>query len=162
RPAPRVSLDLGMPPPNAPVAKPVAVLPPPAVPVATEVSPPAPPPLPPAERPLDRPVVKAPAPVVAPEAPAAPAVSRAPSAPAAVAADRVLAPSELPSDVQRELPKLQVSGGVYSENPGQRMLIVGGQVVGEGAEAAPGVLVEQIRARSAVLKFRGYRYSVQY
>ena len=93
----------------------------------------------------------APAPVAATPAPAAPA-----------AADRVLATSELPPEVQSALPKLQISGGVHSDNPAQRMLIVGGQVVGEGAEAAPGVLVEHIRAKSAVLRFRGYRYSVQY
>src|SRR5262249_51238881 len=91
---------------------------------------------------------------------AAPAAPLAPAA--AVAADRVLALGELPPDVQRELSKLQVSGGVYSENPASRMLVVGGQVVTEGAEAAPGVVVEQIRAKSAVLKFRGYRFSVQY
>jgi len=57
---------------------------------------------------------------------------------------------------------MQISGGVHSDNPSQRMLIVGGQVVTEGREAAPGVVVEQIRANSAVLRFRGYRYSVQY
>jgi general secretion pathway protein B len=74
----------------------------------------------------------------------------------------VLAIAELPPEVQRELPKLQIAGGVHSENPAQRMLIVGGQVIAEGAEAAPGVVVEQIRPKSAVLKFRSYRYSVQY
>jgi general secretion pathway protein B len=83
-------------------------------------------------------------------------------APAAVVADRVLALSELPPEVQRELPKLAISGGVHSENAAQRMLIVGGQVVGEGAVLAPGVVLEQIRARTAVLQFRGYRFTVLY
>jgi general secretion pathway protein B len=83
-------------------------------------------------------------------------VSPAPSA------DRVLAFGELPAEVQRELPKLQISGGVYSENAARRMLIVGGQVVSEGAELAPGLVLEQIRARAAVLKFRSWRYSVAY
>ena len=179
RPAPRVSLDLGMPPPNAPMPQPMAIVPSPVVPVSAEVIPPAPLVLAAPERALDRPVVKAPAaapartpsiapvaaaatPVAAPALDTAPAKIAAPAAPAPAVADRVLATSELPPDVQRELPKLQVSGGVYSDNPAQRMLIVGGQVVLEGAEAGPGVLVEQIRAKSAVLKFRGYRYSVQY
>ena len=70
--------------------------------------------------------------------------------------------SELPADVQHALPKLAISGGVYSDNPAQRMLIVGGQVMTEGQELAPGVLLEQIRPRSTVLRFRGYRYSVAY
>jgi general secretion pathway protein B len=78
------------------------------------------------------------------------------------AADRVLNLAELPGDVQRDVPKLAISGGVYSDNAVQRMLIVGGQVVSEGAELASGVVLEQIRPRSAVLRFRGYRYSVGY
>ncbi len=70
--------------------------------------------------------------------------------------------AELPPEVQRDLPKLAISGGVYSDNAAQRMLIVNGQVLGEGAEPAPGVVLEQIRARTAVWRFRGYRYSVTY
>ncbi len=123
---------------------------------ATEVLPAAPPP------PLP---VRTPAPTAAPlrDAPKLAALtgSSAP-APAPAASDRVLSVNELPADVQRELPKMAISGGVYSANPAQRMLIVNGQVLGEGAEAAPGVLLEQIRARTAVLSFRGYRYGVAY
>jgi general secretion pathway protein B len=80
----------------------------------------------------------------------------------APAPERVVAMAELPPDVQRELPKLAISGGVYSDNPAQRMLIVGGLVVNEGAEVAPGVRLEEIRAKTAVLRFRNYRYSVGY
>jgi len=83
-------------------------------------------------------------------------------APATAAPGRVLSVTELPAEVQRELPKLAISGGVYSDNAAQRMLIVNGQVLGEGAEPAPGVLLEQIRAKTAVLKYRGYRYAVAY
>lgn len=139
--------------------------------VAETVSPPAPPPLPapPAERPrVQPPVAKAaaPAPAPAPVAAPAPAVVAA-VAPVAVpptpaAAERVYNFAELPPDVQRELPKLAIAGGVHSENASQRMLIVGGQVVNEGAEVAPGLVLEQIRARTAVLRFRGYRYSVPF
>ncbi|HET8747730.1 MAG TPA: general secretion pathway protein GspB [Ramlibacter sp.] len=184
-PAPTVAAEAS--PPAATPAAATEVIPPaPATPtVANEVSPPPPvvaaqvsPPPPAApERPLDRAVVRAPAapsvptPTAGAKVPAtttatAPATAPAPTpaaAPAATpAAERIFAASELPADVQRELPKLQISGGVHSDNPSQRMLIVGGQVITEGAEAAPGVLVEQIRPKSAVLKFRGWRYSVQY
>ncbi|RYF16395.1 MAG: hypothetical protein EOO30_11105 [Comamonadaceae bacterium] len=111
------------------------------VPVATAVSPPAPAPLPTLV--VARPVSVAPTPAAAPP-------------------DRILAFADLPADVQRELPKLVISGGVHSDNAAQRMLVVGGQVVNEGAELAPGVVLEQIRARNAVLRYRGYRYSVAY
>ena len=124
----------------------------PALP-ATEVLPAAPPPA---------------APVAPPAAPLrearkpAPALAASSPAPAAAAPDRLLSVNELPADVQRDLPKLAISGGVYSDNPAQRMLIVNGQVVGEGAEPAPGVVLEQIRAKTAVLRYRGYRYAVAY
>jgi len=169
---------------SAPVAAPVPALtmrvpPAPAiVTVATSVTPPPPTPV---EHMAARAVVAprvpaAPAPAQAKPAPAAPvaavvapaapvAVIAAPAAPAAsapAASDRIFARTELPPDVQHALPKLAVAGGVYSENAAQRMLIVGGDVKSEGQELAPGVLLEQIRPHSAVLRFRGYRYSVAY
>lgn len=82
------------------------------------------------------------------------------AAPRAEEPARILQQAELPAEVQRELPRLAISGGVHSEDAAQRMLIVGGQVVNEGAELAPGLVLEQIRARAAVLRFKGYRYSV--
>ncbi|MVQ28295.1 GspB domain-containing protein [Ramlibacter sp. MAH-25] len=59
-------------------------------------------------------------------------------------------------------PKLAITGGVYSPNAAQRMLIVNGQVFNEGAEPVPGVLLEQIRPNQAVLSWRGQRYLVGY
>lgn len=137
----------------APAPVPAAPVPPPVV-VANAVQPAAPPMPPPAPEPVAKPAAKE----------TVPAKPTAPSAPAQAApvADRVLAQAELPAEVQRELPKLAISGGVHSDNAAQRMLIVGGQVVGEGAELAPGLVLEQIRARTAVLRFKGYRYSVAY
>ena len=88
--------------------------------------------------------------------------SAAAPATAAAAPDRIFAINELPADVQRELPKLAISGGVYSQNVAQRMLIVGGQVVAQGAQLAPGVVLDEIRPHSAVLRFRGYKYGVVY
>ena len=103
------------------------------------------------------------APVAVVKAPAAAlAAASAPAVKAAAAAERIYAQTELPQDVQQALPKLAISGGVYSENVAQRMLIVGGQVVNEGAELAPGLVLDQIRARNVVLRFRGYKYSVIY
>jgi general secretion pathway protein B len=70
--------------------------------------------------------------------------------------------AELPADVQQALPKFSVSGGVYSDSVAQRMLVVNGQVFNEGSEIAPGVVLEQIRPRVALLKFRGLRISQPY
>lgn len=95
-------------------------------------------------------------------APASVAAAPTPAASAAAAPDRILSVTELPPDVARDLPRLAITGGVFSPNPAQRMLIVAGQVVSEGAELAPGLKLEEIRAKTAVLKFRGLRYSVGY
>ena len=160
------SVPVTVPAPVRPVTIAVAT----AVPAAAVVPPaPAPLPAPVPERPITK-VVAAPAavpaamplapPQAAASAPVAAAVAR-PAAPAP-AADRVYAMAELPAEVQKDLPKLAISGGVHSENAAQRMLVVGGQVLSEGAEVAPGVVLEQIRAGNAVLRFRGYRYSVGY
>jgi general secretion pathway protein B len=161
-----------------PTAMTMAPAPAPVVmPVATSVTPPAPAavahmaaravvaPRAPAAQ-AAAPVASAAAAPVTDAAPAATAAAPAPLAtaatPAPAATDRILALTELPADVQRSLPKLAISGGVHSDNAAQRMLIVGGQVMTEGQELAPGVLLEQIRARSAVLRYRNYRYSVAY
>ena len=168
---------LAWPQPASESAAPAPVLPaqhaptspaPAVVTVAASVSPPAPLPAPVAVRAAPvregpATVIKAaPAAVAAPRAVAPETAAPQDSVPAPAAPERILAVAELPPDVQRELPKLAISGGVHSENAAQRMLIVGGQVVNEGAELAPGVLLEQIRARTAVLRFRGFRYSVAY
>ncbi|MEY4883919.1 MAG: hypothetical protein RIS34_1773 [Pseudomonadota bacterium] len=80
----------------------------------------------------------------------------------ASAESRIYAVNELPDAIQRELPKLAISGGTYSSNPAQRLLIVNNQVFSENGQPAPGVTVEQIRQNAAVLSFKGYRYRVAY
>jgi general secretion pathway protein B len=84
------------------------------------------------------------------------------AAPAATPESRVYAQHELPQDVRRQLPQLSFGGSMYSENPASRMLIVNGQLVHEGATIAPGLSLEQIKLRSAILRFKGYRYEISY
>jgi general secretion pathway protein B len=80
----------------------------------------------------------------------------------AAKAARVYAVTELPDGVRRELPTLVISGGTYSSNPTQRLIIVNNQVFTEGSQAVPGVVVERIEPSTAVLRFRGYAYRVGY
>lgn len=69
-----------------------------------------------------------------------------------------LADNGLPADA----PRVAITGGVHSSDAAQRMLVVDGQVVGEGGEPAPGLRVEEIRRGAAVLRWRGHRYQVAY
>jgi general secretion pathway protein B len=98
--------------------------------------------------------------VAAPAAPAAPHGAAPASAVAAAAPSAAVAP--LATGLPPDAPKLAITGGVYSANRSQRMLIVNGQVVNEGADLGAGVVVEEIKPKSAVLRFRGGRYSVAF
>ena len=70
--------------------------------------------------------------------------------------------AELPETTRAAIPKLTVSGSVYSGNAAQRMLIVNGQVLNEGSTVAPDLVLESIGPRSAVLNLRGTRVRLDY
>ena len=82
--------------------------------------------------------------------------------PPAPANPRSVPISELPADIRQTLPKVVISGSTYSDNPAYRMLIINGEVFREGEKPAPDLQLEQIRAKAAVLNFKGLRYSVAY
>jgi general secretion pathway protein B len=67
---------------------------------------------------------------------------------------------ELPPDIQRSLPPIVVSGTVYSSDPAQRLLVVNGELWHEGDQIRPDLVLEQIRRRDAVLRYRGLRFTV--
>lgn len=71
-------------------------------------------------------------------------------------------PDPLRNDAPSGWPKLVIAGGVHSQNPAHRMVIINGAPVREGAEPVPGLVVEQVRAASVVLSFRGQRHTVTY
>jgi general secretion pathway protein B len=110
----------------------------------------------------------APLPVVvsAPPAPVPAASAAPPAAPsttpptAAPAAPRALAWAELSAEQKRELPPLVVGGSIWSDNALSRFVIFNGQVVREGEPAAPGVMLERIAPKSALLRWRDLRFEV--
>jgi general secretion pathway protein B len=95
---------------------------------------------------------------------AAPAASAAVSGPAVASATPppAAAPTTESAVAPPGAPKLTITGGVYSTNAAQRLLIVGGQVFNEGSEVAPGVVLEQVRPNQALLMYQGQRYTVRY
>lgn len=76
--------------------------------------------------------------------------------------DRVLTMDELPDDVRRQLPNFAINGSKYSDTPASRILIINGQVFHEGDRLTPDLTLEQIKVKAAVLRFRGYRYSMTF
>ena len=100
----------------------------------------------------------APAPVPEP----VPVTMVGPAGPAASARAAPLALADLPTDLKRVWPALAISGSIYSDNPSSRFIMVAGQVVREGDAAAPGVVVERIGRRSAVMRWKDLRVEVPF
>lgn len=152
---------------------------------------PAVPPPPAAAAPIPQPEIQPPALAAAPARPTLPAPSAAPAAPppapravsphaaaaapkavahgapaapasAADGAPAVVALKDLPDDVRRALPALSLGGSIYSNDAASRFLIVNGQLFHEGDALTPELTLRQIKLKSAVLEFRGYRYEIAY
>ncbi|MGZ5158089.1 MAG: general secretion pathway protein GspB [Caldimonas sp.] len=81
------------------------------------------------------------------------------SAPAA-GGDRLYTLAELPEAIRRELPKIVFGGASYSGDKASRMVILNGQVFHEGDTVAPGLVLQQVRQKNAVLAYKGYRYEL--
>ena len=91
------------------------------------------------------------------------AEARAVAAAASATVDNKVSPlAEMPDGIRRELPPLTISGAIYSENVANRFLIINGQIFHETETPAPGVVLHKIKLKSAVLSFKGFRYSVTY
>jgi general secretion pathway protein B len=108
---------------------------------------------------------RAPAPPVAAAAPApsrpAPASAPAPVA-KAVPEDNLPFLQQLPDAQQRDIPRVTFGGYMYSANAADRLLIVDKALRHEGEEVAPGLVLEKLLPKAAVMNFRGIRYRVAY
>ncbi|MDN4036737.1 general secretion pathway protein GspB [Massilia sp. YIM B02443] len=148
----------------APAAAPAAAAPAPASapsPVVKEAAPtrpavvaePAPEPAPPVK-------AREAAPARVADAPPAPVA--APAAVQAPAEDTVRTLQQLPEAIQREIPKVAFGGYIYSPDPAERLLLVDKMLRREGEEVAPGLVLERLLPKAAVMNYRGYRYRVAY
>ena len=70
--------------------------------------------------------------------------------------------SQLPEAIQREVPKIAVGGYIYSANPADRLLLIDKVLRREGEEVAPGLVLERLLPKAAVMNYRGYRYRLSY
>lgn len=100
---------------------------------------------------------------------AGPSETQAPAASGSTPADitalptsRLLAQHELPDHVRRQLPNLVIGGAMYSENPANRMLVINSQLFHEGDKLGQDLTLEEIKLKSAVLRYKTWRYSVSY
>ena len=153
----------------APVAQSLAEIAaaPPSATVATQTATPSPTipqpvQMPMATQPAPRPVAFAPTRVAPQVALATPRVDVPKPATAAASEPRIYAQSELPADIQRELPRVAINGSSYSGDAASRMVMINGQVFHEGDQLSAGLVLDKIRRRSAVLAYKGLRYEVMF
>jgi general secretion pathway protein B len=82
--------------------------------------------------------------------------------PGMAAPAKVIPFDQIPASRRAQMPKLLVSGGMYSEQASSRMVIVNDQVWREGESPMPGVEVEAIRIRSVVLSWQDLRFELRF
>lgn len=69
---------------------------------------------------------------------------------------------QLPDAQQRDIPRVTFGGYMYSANPADRLLLVDKTLRHEGEEVAPGLVLEKLLPKAAVMNYRGLRYRVVY
>ena len=139
-PAPQVLSE----PEPEPVPGPVLVGPPIAEPAPAR---------PVAAPPKPAPVAPKPVPAAAKAAPVAAAPNEAPAP-----EDTLPTLRELPQALQQGLPQLTFGGYMYSKNPADRLLLIDKVLRHEGEEIAPGLVLEKLLPKAAVMNYRGTRY----
>ena len=168
-PLPPAATQPAAPPPMAAVQPALpAIVPPSAAPASAAQSPaPVAPPVAQAATPAPRAAAPEPrraaasAPKAATKAQAAAsAASAAASAPTQV--QPVYAQKDLPEEIRRALPALTIGGSIYSESAANRFVIINGQLFHENDVLGPDLTLRQIKLKSAVMEFRGYRYELTY
>jgi general secretion pathway protein B len=174
-PAPRAATQASAVPAAAPARAPATleVSAPPAPPAPARMPEPPPAPAPAREvaaarpEPETRPAPPRPAPAQSAEPRAEPraasqGASAAAAAPAPAPEDSLPFLQQLPEAQQRDVPRVTFGGYMYSSNPADRLLIVDKALRHEGEEVAPGLVLEKLLPKAAVMNYRGTRYRVAY
>lgn len=88
------------------------------------------------------------------------AAHRAPTPATPPADDTLRTLNDLPESVRFNVPKVAFGGYMYSPNPADRLVLVDKVLRREGEEVAPGLVLEKLLPKAAVMNYRGYRYRV--
>lgn len=68
---------------------------------------------------------------------------------------------ELSSELQAEIPNLNLAGHTYSENPYQRMIIINGKILREGDMIEDNTKLAEINWEGVTIEFNGTRFQVK-
>ena len=74
----------------------------------------------------------------------------------------VVALADLPPAIQREIPPLAISGSMYSSNAADRMVLLDKRMLHEGDEIAPGLTLDRVLPKGAILRYKGHVFQITY
>ncbi len=74
---------------------------------------------------------------------------------------KVLNNNELPRSVRQALPKMTISGHIYSNEPSSRIVNINGQILREGEVIGEGLNLEEITSTGIILSYKGYRFRMR-
>lgn len=70
--------------------------------------------------------------------------------------------TELPAALRNAIPKISITGSVYSDTASHRLLLVNNQVLTQGQQLAPDLTLQQIQVRSSVFDYKGTQFRVMH
>jgi general secretion pathway protein B len=72
--------------------------------------------------------------------------------------NRLLEMSELPANIQQEIPDMSVAGYVLSENPKERSVGINGHLLQEGDYIKQGIRLEHISPEGLIFSYKNYHF----
>ena len=57
---------------------------------------------------------------------------------------------------------MTIGGYIYSGNQSERSVLINKRLLHEGEEVAPGLVLEKMLPKEAVLSYKGHRYRISY
>lgn len=73
---------------------------------------------------------------------------------------RLINADELPEDLKRSLPVLNISGHTYSQDPRRRIILINNRILREGDFVEQGLQLKEITWTGVVLDFQGTLFTI--
>jgi hypothetical protein len=74
---------------------------------------------------------------------------------------KILEFHQLPADVKEDLPKMSISGHIYSNSPTSRLVNINGIIIREGENVKKGLKVTEITTNAVVFNFKGHHFRIR-
>ena len=69
--------------------------------------------------------------------------------------------SQLPEDVKRELPEININAHIYSDNKAARIVTINGYVTREGDKISSELILDEITTAGVIFSYKEYRFRVR-